>query len=190
VEFSILIGVALSILLFVPRPARLRAHELVVAPEGIVRERLPSDPKCTALLIYDIEGELFFGAAPEVDRHFDELKHRLGDGIRVLVLRVKRTRNPDMVFMERLQHFLHDMEKLGVTVLLCGVRGDFAQGLENLRFYNWLPSERVFLEEDKEYSATLKAVRHSYTIIENNICDHCAQKAPAKQDEEALYYMI
>ena len=93
-----------------------------------------------------------------------------------MVLRVKRTRNPDMVFMERLEHFLRDMEKLGVIVLLCGVRGDFAQGLENLRFYDWLPSERVFLEEDKDYSATLKAVRHSYTIIENNACDHCAQK--------------
>ena len=190
VEFSILIGVALSILLFVPRAARLRAQELVVASEGIVRERIPSDPKCTALLIYDIEGELFFGAAPDVDRHFDELKHRLRDGIQVLVLRVKRTRNPDMVFMERLEHFLRDMEKLGVIVLLCGVRGDFAQGLENLRFYDWLPSERVFLEEDKDYSATLKAVRHSYRIIENNACDHCAQKEPAKQDEEALYYMI
>ncbi len=190
VEFSILIGVAISILLFVPRAARLRAHELVVAREGIVRERLPSDPKCTALLIYDIEGELFFGAAPDVDRHFDELKHRLGDGIRVLVLRVKRTRNPDMVFMERLQHFLQDMEKLGVTVLLCGVRADFAQGLQNLRFYDWFPSERVFLEEDKEYSATLKAVRESYRLLDCNVCDHCAQKDRAKQDEEALYYMI
>ena len=102
-----------------------------------------------------------------MDRHFDKLRHNLGLGVRVLVLRVKRTRNPDMVFMERLQHFLHDMEKLGVTVLLCGVRGDFAQGLRNLRFYDWLPPERVFLEEEKEYSATLKAVRYGYRIIEN-----------------------
>ncbi len=188
VEFSILIGVTLSILLFVPRAARLRGQELVVAREGIVRERLPSDPECTTLLIYDLEGELFFGAAPEVDRHFDNLKRRLGDGVRVLVLRVKRTRNPDMVFMERLQHFLQNMEQAGVTVLLCGVRADFAQGLKNLRFYDWLPSDRVFLEEAKEYSATLKAVRHSYKIIGNNLCDHCAQKEP--QDEEALYYMI
>jgi SulP family sulfate permease len=189
-EFSILIGVALSILLFVPRAARLRANELVVAREGIVRERLPSDPKCTALLIYDIEGELFFGAAPDVDRHFDKLRHNLGLGVRVLVLRVKRTRNPDMVFMERLQHFLRDMEKLGVTVLLCGVQDDFAQGLENLRFYDWFPSDRVFLEEDKEYSATLKAVRYGYRIIENNVCDHCVQKERAKEHEEALYYLI
>ena len=190
VEFSILIGVALSILLFVPRAAQLRGQELVVAPEGIVRERIPSDLKCTALLIYDLEGELFFGTAPDVDRHFDELRRRLGDGIRVLVLRVKRTRNPDMVFMERLQHFLQDMEKLGVTVLLCGVRADFDQGLKNLRFYDWLPSDRVFLEEDKEYSATLKAVRHSYSLIEHHVCHHCAQKGLAKQDKETFYYMI
>jgi SulP family sulfate permease len=125
-----------------------------------------------------------------VDRHFDELKHRLGEGIRVLVLRVKRTRNPDMVFLERLQHFLHDMDRLRVTVLLCGVRPDFAQGLKNLRFYDWLPSEQVFLEEQKEYSATLKAVRYGYELVEHNVCDHCAQKDGAKRDQKALYYLI
>lgn len=189
VEFSILIGVGLSILLFVPRASRLRADELVVSPEGIVRERLPSDPKCTALLIYDIEGDLFFGAAPEVDRHFERLKQSLDLGIRVIVLRVKRTRNPDMVFMERLHHFLQDMEKAGVTVILCGVRADFAQGLDNLRFYDWLPADRVFLEEDKEYSATLKAVRYGYKFIENNSCDHCAQHR-SKPDDEVFYYLI
>jgi SulP family sulfate permease len=37
-------GVALSILLFVPRAAKLKAKELVVTPERVVRERVPGDP--------------------------------------------------------------------------------------------------------------------------------------------------
>src|SRR6202451_2278959 len=61
VEFSILIGVALSILLFVPRAALLGSSELTVSNDRVVRERLPSDPVCTSLLLYDLEGELFFG---------------------------------------------------------------------------------------------------------------------------------
>lgn len=190
VEFSILIGVALSILLFVPRAARPRGHELVVAPEGVIRERLPSDPKCSALLIYDLEGELFFGAAPELEHRFEELKRRaVAEGIRVIVLRVKRTRNPDMVFLEHLERFLRDMEALGVTVLLCGVRADFAKGLANLRFFDWLPRDRVFLEEEREYSATLKAVRYGYTLT-NNECRHCAEKACTVTEDRARYYLV
>ena len=60
VEFSILIGVALSFLLFVPRAALLRWSELIVSKERVVRERLPDDPPCTSMLLYDLEGELFF----------------------------------------------------------------------------------------------------------------------------------
>ena len=97
---SILIGVALSILLFVPRAARLRATELTVTAEGLVRERLADDPPATELLIYDFEGEMFFGAAPELDRYFDEITQRTRkEGIHYLVLRVKRTRNPDVVLL-------------------------------------------------------------------------------------------
>ncbi len=68
-DTAVLLGVALSILLFVPRAAKLKARELVVAPERVVRERVPSDPADPSTLIYDFEGELFFGAAPELERY-------------------------------------------------------------------------------------------------------------------------
>jgi SulP family sulfate permease len=72
VEFSILIGVALSVLLYVPRAAKLKAFELVVSAERVVREQVPEDPPCSSLILYDLEGELFFGAAPDLDRYFTE----------------------------------------------------------------------------------------------------------------------
>ncbi|MBV8401304.1 MAG: SulP family inorganic anion transporter, partial [Acetobacteraceae bacterium] len=111
VEFSILIGVAISILMFVPRAARLRTWELVVSGERVVRERMPWDPHCNAMILWGIEGELFFGAAPELERCFDGLRRRAeAERIRIIVLRLKRTRNPDMVCIERLEHFLKDMQ--------------------------------------------------------------------------------
>src|SRR6202167_2888462 len=187
VEFSILIGVALSILLFVPRAALLRWSELVVSNERVVRERLPEDPPCTAMLLYDLEGELFFGAAPELGRCFDHLKQRTEhENIRYIVLRLKRTRNPDMVSLERFDHFLHDMQSHGVTVLLCGVRPAFLKAMGNLRFHDWLPADRVFPEEEEKYSATLKAVRHVYELLEDNPCDHCTQAEFARTEPPKL----
>jgi SulP family sulfate permease len=191
VEFSILIGAALSILMFVPRAALLRWAELVVTSERVVRERLAGDPPCTAMLLYDLEGELFFGAAPELDRCFDQLKQRtMDENIRFVVLRLKRTRNPDMVSLERFDHILHDMEARGVTVLLCGVRPEFAKAMRNLRFQDWLPADRIFPEEAEKFSATLKAVRHVYELLKNNPCSHCKQAEFAGADQQSLYYLV
>ncbi|MBV9873646.1 MAG: SulP family inorganic anion transporter [Verrucomicrobia bacterium] len=191
VEFSILIGVALSIVLFVPRAARLRCSELVVTSEGVVRERLAEDPNCDALILYDLEGEMFFGAAPELDRYFNELKQKsLSKAIHVIVVRLKRTRNPDMVCLERLEYFIEDLKAEGITVLLCGVRPDLAKAMKNMGFSNWLRPGQVFLEEDDKDSSTIKAVRQAYGLLEVNNCAHCKQKGLQDTGETKLYYLV
>ncbi|MBV8100998.1 MAG: SulP family inorganic anion transporter, partial [Verrucomicrobia bacterium] len=191
VEFSILIGVALSIVLFVPRAARLRCSELVVTTEGVVRERLADDPVCDALILYDLEGEMFFGAAPELDRYFNELKERaLGKAIHVIVVRLKRTRNPDMVCLERLEHFIEDLKTKRIMVLLCGIRPDLGKAMKNMGFSDWLSPEQVFPEEDDKDSATIKAVRRAYELLERNDCEHCKRKGLQEAGQDKLYYLV
>jgi sulfate permease, SulP family len=191
VEFSILIGGAVSILLFVPRAARLRGSELVVIKERVMRERALEDPACSSVIIYDLEGEIFFGSAPELDRCFDGLNQRATDaGVEFVVLRLKRTRNPDVVFLERLEHFLREMHADGQTVLLCGVRPELATAMARLHFQDWLPECCVFLEEEVLYSSTVKAVRRAYELIENYSCAHCRQNKEDASEEDALYYLV
>ena len=189
VEFSILIGIALSILLYVPRAARLHATELAMAPTASSATVCPPIPPCNRMLLFDLEGELFFGAAPDLDRCLEDLKKKLKTGIRMVVLRLKRTRNPDVVCMERLQRFLQEMQEQGVTVLLCGVRPDFAEGMTNLHFHDWLPRERVFLEDAPGDSSTLAAVRRAYDLLGADMCDACPRRDKG-QDSGTLYYMI
>jgi SulP family sulfate permease len=189
VEFSILIGVGLSILMFVPRAARLKASELTVGPDRVIRDRQPNDPCCTRMVLLDLEGEFFFGAAPELDRYFDGLRERAD--LRAIVLRVKRTRNPDIVCMERLQHFIVEMNAKGVPVLLCGVRPDFAQVMENLRFHDFLSADHVFMEDAARVgSATLAAVRHAYELLGDDLCPHCPRRTPPEPANGAFYYQI
>jgi SulP family sulfate permease len=190
IEFSILIGIFLSFLFFVPRAARLQASELVVSPERVVRERQPDDPQCGKLVLFSLEGELFFGAAPELDDYLTDLKRRTEQGARVIVLRLKRTRNPDMVCLERLQRFLEDMQERQVPVLLCGVREDFALALHNLRFHHWLPRDSVFLEDAAAGSSTLKAVRRAYELLGDDLCATCPRRHQAEGDKSGWYYMI
>jgi sulfate permease, SulP family len=178
---AVLLGVILSIALFVPRAAKLRATELVVTAERVVRERTPSDPPDPENVIYDLEGELFFGAAPELDRHLSELLERIEseDQGKIVILRLKRVRHPDVVCIERIEHFLRELTERGVTVLLAGVRPDTFAILKNVGFQAWFPAEHVFLEENQEFSATLKAVRYAH-----------AKSTAERLEEPELYYLV
>jgi sulfate permease, SulP family len=188
---SVLLGVILSILLFVPRAAKLKAKELTVTPERVVRERIPGDPPDPSIVIYDLEGELFFGAAPELDRYLLEISQRIeADDIKFVVLRLKRVRHPDVVCIERIEHFLREETAGGVTVLLAGVRPDTLAVLRNVGFQNWFSAEHIFPEEDEEYSATLKAVRYAHNRLAALKLNAPFTAAPEITEHTDLYYLV
>jgi sulfate permease, SulP family len=194
VEFAILVGVAVSIVLFVPRAARMRVKALSVTDDGVVRERLPSDPPCTAVTISDLEGELFFGAAPALESELQKAAEQArSNGTRFVVLRLKRLRNPDAVCMEKLEVFLRDVERGGLVVILAGVRPDLMAAIQRLRFTEWFPEDHIFIqEEDEADSATLKAVRRAYVLLgPANDCPHCSSRIRVSEPQRhAAYYLM
>src|SRR5262249_23522205 len=121
VEFCVLIGVFLSFLLYVPQAARVQITELVMTPQRLIRERLESDEVCNRIRIFSLEGELFFGAAPELEKHLEMVAEIAESGARVIVLRMKRVRNPDGVCLSVLDHFIDRIQNAEATVLFCGV---------------------------------------------------------------------
>jgi SulP family sulfate permease len=192
IEFSILIGTFLSFLLFVPRAARLQASELVVGKDRVLRERNPEDPQCTLMALFSLEGELFFGAAPELEAHLEEIERRVDQGAKVVVLRLKRVRNPDMVCLEIFERFLGHMSerKVPVPVFFCGVRPDFAKVMQNVRFHHHLPAECLFLEEGTNGTSTLRAVRRAYEILGRERCPTCPRPAEPEPAGPDFTYMI
>jgi SulP family sulfate permease len=179
---AILLGVALSVVLFVPRAAKLRVTELIVDDTNVIRARRLEDAGNADFAIFDLEGELFFGVGPDLERTFAHVKleSRLR-GVKTVLLRLKRVRNPDVVSLELLEKFLRDASREGLEIWLAGLRPDLASAIARLNMYEWIPLERVFAHGAEEYSATLSAVR--------------AIKAkhgglPLDQAEARLYYLV
>ena len=188
---AVLLGIGLSIVLFVPRAAKLKASELVVTPERVVRERMPGDLVDPSTVIYDLEGELFFGAAPDLDRYLDTLEERVRtNAAKFVVLRLKRVRDPDAVCVERLLRFVREQQEHGLTVLLAGVRADTLTMLRNMGLQRWLPAEQVFPEEDTEYSATLKAVRYARTKLAVDSAHPISTNGIDHHRNPVLYYLV
>jgi sulfate permease, SulP family len=189
VEFCILIGVFLSFVLYVPRAAHVHLTELTVTPERVLRERGPDDPPCNRLLIFALEGELFFGAAPDLEKHLAAIEKRAEASVRVVVLRLKRVRNPDAVCLSLLDGFVRRMESRRVTVLLCGVRGELARALQATGLADRLGRQGVFHEAVGPESSTLEAVRHAYELLGGDVCATCPRRGE-EQGKEGWYYMI
>lgn len=64
--------------------------------------------------------------------------------------------------------------------------------LTNVGFDQWFPSERVFPEEDEEFSATLKAVRYAHAL---RGFDEAGGQIPADAvatngDSKHYYYLV
>jgi SulP family sulfate permease len=186
IEFCVLVGVMMSFLLAVPRAGRMLLTEFVLTEEGGVHERLPDDEPCAHILIFGLEGEMFFGATAALEQHFAEMERRLLDSTQVLVLRVKRARNPDAVGLSLLEGFLERVKARGVHVLLCGVRPEFAMKMDKIGLTGRI-EQRVFLEQPVRQTSTLLAIRHAYELISSR-CDHCPRSGGIGDQE--LYFQV
>ncbi len=167
VEFCILIGVILSFLLAVPRAGRMLLTEFVVAnDDGHVHERFKNDVPDPSMLIFGLEGEMFFGAGPALEGHLDEMEGRLADTTRVLVLRVKRARNPDAVGTHMIDGFVRRVHARGVHVLLCGVRDELHRVFLKTGLVALIHPDHVFRERAVRQTSTAEAVIYAKRLLE------------------------
>jgi SulP family sulfate permease len=187
IEFCVLIGVLMSFLLTVPRAGQTLLSEFTLT-DGPLRERLPEDPACGRILVFGLEGEMFFGATAALEAHFATIEERIVPEIRVVVLRLKRARNPDAVALTLLEDFLERVKARGVHVLLCGVRAEFAEKLDRTGISAQLGT-RLFLEQPVRLTSTMLAVRHAYELIGNDTCAICPRRG-GRSPEVAVQYEI
>jgi sulfate permease, SulP family len=192
VEFCVLIGVFMSFILYVPQAARVRLTELVLTPERVIRERMASDVPCRRLRIFSLEGELFFGATPELEEHLETIEQTAEEGVRVIVLRLKRVRNADAPCMSVLDRFIIRMQEAQVRVLLCGVRPDLMKVLHSSGLMRRLGPQGVFVFEEtgKFWTSTLEAVQAAYEFLGDDVCETCPRHAESLNKQDGWYYLI
>lgn len=190
VEFCILIGVLLSFMFYVPRAARIEVTELVWTRERLIRDRLPQDKTCEFIRLYNFEGELFFGSAPDFEDQLRRIEDEQTPATRVILLRVKHVRNPDAVCLHLLDEFLERMEAAGKIVALSGVRDDIHKVLEDIGIVARLGKGRIFREVPEVWSSTMNAVSWAYEQLGAARCAHCPHNASIDDPLRGWHFVI
>jgi SulP family sulfate permease len=176
IEFCILIGVFLSFLIYLPRAAKAQATRLVITPEQVIREAHHGEETCNRLLLYNVEGELFFGSSPDFEAILDRVHEQAEDGAKVVVLRLKHARNLDGVCLDLLLEAIDRLAAKQVAVLLCGVREEMMTVLTRAGVEERLGPGRIFREKPATWSSTSEAVERAYEIIGADTCTECPMR--------------
>jgi SulP family sulfate permease len=150
VEFCIVIGVFMSFALYVPKAAQVRLTALTATPEGDLREKQPTDAPDERVLAFGLDGELFFGAEAELARHFATIAEAARGEVRVVLLVLRRGRNPDAGFLGLLGKLHEKLRVRGVALVLCGVQSDTQACLEATGLAEAIGSERIFATDAAE----------------------------------------
>jgi SulP family sulfate permease len=159
VEFCILIGVIMSFLLAVPRTANLLLTEFVETGDDHVRERLEEDRPPERILVFGLEGELFFGSSVSLEEHLETIEGRVSSRTCAVVLRMKRVRNPDAVGLALIAGVVERLQARGVHVILCGVRAELRESLERSGILALVHPDHVFLERPVRQTSTQEAMQ-------------------------------
>ena len=189
VEFCILIGVALSFALYIPKAAKISLTELAVTTDRVIREVQPDDPRCSLVRIYNLEGELFFGSSPDFENLIESIQQQVEPSWKVIILRLKRARNPDSVCMQILEQFIRRMNAQGVTVMLSGVDQEILKVLANVGILELIGASNVFREESEIWASTIQALKAAYSLLGSQRCKHCPNH-PGQLDASDWSYMI
>lgn len=188
IEFCVLIGVFLSFMLAVPRTGNMQLAEFIVTADHTISERQRGDQACSRMLIFGLEGEMYFGSGPSLERHLDTIEDRAVPGVQAVVLRLKRARNPDAVGIAMLEGAIDRIRARGIDVILCGVRAGMLSCLKRCGLAEKLGPQSLFLEQAVRQTSTVLAIRHAYDLL-TDLCPTCPRRS-GPPVTRAMYYEI
>ena len=189
IEFCVLIGVFMSFMLAVPRTGQMLLTQFLVTRDGVVHERLHDDTVCGCLLIFGLEGEMYFGSGVSLEAHLETIDAAVQPWTKAVVLRMKRARNPDAVGIALFEHFVDRLLDRGVTVIVCGVRDGMFACMEHCGLAAKIGEDGIFREQPVRQTSTLLAIRHAASVIGDS-CPRCGGAESGGPKQGGLYYQI
>jgi SulP family sulfate permease len=169
-EYAIFLGVFLNLALYLRTASRLHLSEMVesrgsAAPfmERPIRDKQTGERQVVFL---QLEGDLFFGVADELQ---DRLAALSSSGVRVVILRLKRTHSLDATVLGVLEQFVKSMRERQAYVILCGVKPELMAVLRDYGLLEQIGRANVFETGGGVFTSAKRAFARARELIGRSI---------------------
>ena len=182
-EFAILVGVVLSLLVYLNRTSRPSMRSLVPDPRHATRKMAVLEKglvECPQLKILRIEGSIYFGAVNHVDTHFDTLRKTSPDK-KHLLLMAKSINFVDVAGAELLAHEAEQRRKMGGQLYLYSLRQPVRNMLERGGYIDQIGQGNIFAGKHEAISGVFARLDRSICrTCHARIFNECATLPPAQ----------
>ena len=169
-EFAILLGVMLSLFLYLMRVSRPRVLPRVPDPRLPKRKfnTDPNLPECPQLKIVRIDGSLFFGAVPYVEEQLGKMLEK-NPGQKHLAIAAQGINFIDVAGAEFLAQLGERLTARGGGLYLIGIKHGAWEILERSDYLDAVGLAHIFATK----SAAIHGIFHK---LDHEICRHCDKR--------------
>ena len=167
-EFAILAGVTLSLLVYLSRTSRPAMRSLVPDPRHESRKLTEIEAglvECPQAKILRIEGSIYFGAVDHVDAHFETLREHYAEQKHLLVM-AKSVNFVDVAGAELLAREAERRLKMGGQLYFYSLRQPVRNILERTGLIETIGRDHVF-------SGRHEAIGGVFARLDRSICARC-----------------
>ena len=187
-EMAVLVGIVLSLLLYLRRTSRPALRSMVPDPASPLRrfrERRPGEAECPQLQVLRIEGSLYFGAVDHVGEYLSQIEERRPTQKHLLVF--ARSMNfVDVAGAELLAREARRRRVRGGGLYFHGLRESARKMLHGPAFGAEFP-------RDTSFATKREAIAEIYRRVDRSICvtcrarifEECRKLAPLVDAEDA-----
>jgi len=165
--YAVFVGVFLNLALYLRRSSQLHLNEMVRTPGGPFLERPLRDRAGDRQVIFlQMEGDLFFAIADELA---DRLTRLSASGVRVVVLRLKRTHSIDATVLGVFENFARQMQQKSAHVILCGVKPQLMDTLQRYGRITLLGEKNVLETGFGVFTSAKRALQRAKELVGRSI---------------------
>jgi MFS superfamily sulfate permease-like transporter len=118
------------------------------------------------------------------------IKHAAQDPVRVVILVLKRARNPDAAFLNLLRTFHMNLRQRNIVLLLAGVQAELRKALAGTGFDARIGLQNIFSYRPNPWSSTADAVQYAYKLLGDELCSTCPRRQETACISQPLDYEI
>lgn len=167
-EMAVLLGIVLSLLLYLRRTSRPALRSMIPDPDSPLRkfrERRPGEAECPQLKVLRIEGSLYFGAVDHVGEYLTQIEERR-PGQKHLLVFARSMNFVDVAGAELLKNEARRRRARGGALYFHGLR-DFARKmLHGEAFRSEFPHDTIF-------ATKREAIAAIYARVDRSLCATC-----------------
>ena len=165
-DWAIYMGIIISIILYLKDTNTVPVKILVPTKDReyhFKEQEIDSVSEKVDILIIQLEGNLYFGSAYDLEKKLDMLVGKAS----VFILRMKTVATIDVTALDAIKVFIRRAKESGGYIIVCGVKSGLNSILLNSNMIEDIGEENIFLSQNEIFASSVKALDKAGIIVAN-----------------------